>query len=390
MPTLNLNRRAVLFTLVLSFLPNVAGAASPTYICKKTATGAIAIRVSKCRRGETKLSNISQLQGANGADGVDGANGSNGADGSLRIYGDASSGPLTVSSSANLSTLNTQFTDITVDNGATLLVPSGTVLRCTGSFTNNGTILVGNYAIGAFIGTSAATAGTTTQLAPASAGISPSIASQGAFGTSAGILAGGTSGIGMATFFSLTGYTVLHPGPNGGGGGGAGFAGGGGGGGGTLSVLCAGAVTNNGTISAAGGDSTFFNGSGGGGGGIVILASKTSAANSATGTIDVSGGDGGPSAANTGAGGGGGGGVIVLMAPTTPTNAGTFTVSGGAAGANTAAVTSSPRVGGAGGGSCYGAGGGGSQVTTGNVSSGSAAGQVGQSYLTTADPTSLF
>lgn len=43
---------------------------------------------------------------------------------------------------------NFQFTDFSVAAGVTLTVPSGTVIRCTGTFTNNGTIVVNTGAPG--------------------------------------------------------------------------------------------------------------------------------------------------------------------------------------------------------------------------------------------------
>jgi hypothetical protein len=44
---------------------------------------------------------------------------------------------------------NFQFTDLTVVPGVTLTVASGTVIRCTGTFTNNGTVDVLGAAVGA-------------------------------------------------------------------------------------------------------------------------------------------------------------------------------------------------------------------------------------------------
>jgi hypothetical protein len=67
-----------------------------------------------------------------------------GTDGQLRIYGDGSAGGVKVSATTDLLTLvpngNFQFDNLTVDATATLNVPSGTVIRCTGTFTDNGSI----------------------------------------------------------------------------------------------------------------------------------------------------------------------------------------------------------------------------------------------------------
>ncbi len=361
-------------------------AAVSTVICRKNSTGKIVLRQRRCRSGETKLNNISQLTGASGANGADGMNGSNGEDGSIRIYGDGSEGALTVSSSQSLIPVGNQFTNVIINAGQTLTVESGTVLRLTGNFTNNGTITVNSYAAGAFLVISPTASNTVPSVAPAGNGVAAAPGSIGAFGTDAVLLVGGSIGIGMA---EAVARNLLHPGVLGGSGGGSAFSGeGGGGGGGSFVVLAEGAVVNNGVIQALG--TSVIQGGGGGGGGIVILASRTSVTNSNTGTISVAGGSGSPSTASNGAGGGGGGGIIHLMSPTTPTNTGTLTVAGGAAGSNAIAVTDSPRIAGAGGGSCYGAGGSGASVTTGNVSQSNSAGNSGISILTTADPTSLF
>ena len=83
--------------------------------------------------------------GSNGANGSDGMNGSDGADGQLRIYGDGTAGTVTISTDTDWTATpppndNYQFTNLTVAAGATLAVFSGTVIRCTGTCTINGTI----------------------------------------------------------------------------------------------------------------------------------------------------------------------------------------------------------------------------------------------------------
>lgn len=72
-----------------------AQAASGTVICKKKSNGTITLRSRRCTSSEAKVTNISGLTGATGPQGSVGATG---ADGSLRIYGDGSSGALSVPS----------------------------------------------------------------------------------------------------------------------------------------------------------------------------------------------------------------------------------------------------------------------------------------------------
>jgi hypothetical protein len=388
---MNINLRQVAKFLILLLLidasyPVEPAAAQNFVICKKRSNGAVRIRSNRCVRGETKINNISMLTGA---DGTNGTNGADGANGSLRVYGDGSAGALTISSNTILSEVNTQFTDVVINSGVILTVRSGTVIRCTGTFTNNGTINVGTHSIGAYLHDSTTGMGTSPTFAVGGQGIASAPAGQGAFGTNAAILQGGASGINISI---QTAKNVLRPGLVGGSGGGAGFSFvGGGSGGGTFTVIASGAITNNGSITADGQD--ISSSGAGGGGGIVILASKTSVTNAASGTISATGGDGGASTTTSGAHGGGGGGIIHLLSTTAPVNAGTLTVAGGAAGDNSTAVTASPRVAGSGGGSCGGAGGNGSNVSSsgsGNVSSGNAAGTSGYTFLTTVDPTSLM
>ena len=79
-------------------------------------------------------------QGAMGAPGVDGVAGT---DGSLRIYGNGSAGAHVVSVAEDWGSTppsNLMFTDFTINSGMTLDIPSGIVIRCKGTFTNNGTI----------------------------------------------------------------------------------------------------------------------------------------------------------------------------------------------------------------------------------------------------------
>src|SRR5712692_10304351 len=73
--------------------------------------------------------------------------------------GDGSAGNLTVSVSQNWDTtppVNPNFANITINSGQTLTVPAGTTIRCSGTFTNNGTltVLTGAVSAGAFSGLS--------------------------------------------------------------------------------------------------------------------------------------------------------------------------------------------------------------------------------------------
>jgi hypothetical protein len=82
-----------------------------------------------------------------------------------------------------------------------------------------------------------------------------------------------------------------------------------------------------GPIGATGGSSGP---AGGRGGGCIFITSPTL---SFTGTLDVSGVNGGAGGSNTGGSGGGGGGVVILRSPSFTTNTGTFTLTGGTGGA---------------------------------------------------------
>lgn len=351
------------------------------YLCVKNTLkvirGSISMRgaiktSSACPRGYSKILDTATFKGDAGADG------------SLRIYGDGSDGALAMASNTVSSVVNHQYTDVTINAGVTWTVPSGTVIRCTGSFTNNGTISVGTYAEGGRHGTIAA-GQLTAQAGAAHPGIGTSSASNGAFGTNASTTYGGGESGGLS---ASQARQILKPGPLGGGGGGAGFLSGASGGG-TVTVLCKGAVVNNGTISANGASTLVTLGDGGGGGGIVILASQTSVTNSASGTINVKGGNGSASMGSAGAGGGGGGGWSHFIAPVI-SSVGTIDFSAGLGGAATTNVSSSPRFGGGCGGSSYGGGGLGAAVSVGGTSNAGFNGDPGVALETLADPTSLF
>lgn len=328
--------------------------------------------------------------GAQGPQGDPGPAGPPGADGQLRIFGDGSAGPLAITSNTDLTTAapasnNFQFTDFTVDAGVQLLVPSGVTIRCTGTFTNNGVIIVFPGANGAKADFDAADS-TVFSYSPPGAGIALSPPGFGEVSfQAAGTLESGEGGQGIPPLAALF---MLDPGPHGGGGGAASPNGSsnafGGDGGGSFVVLCQGAVLNTGVIQANG----TSDDAGGGAGGIVILASRTSVENS--GAIEANGAAGGASDDGVGASGGGGGGIIHLLAPFI-TNTGTATVDGGAAGTSGAAgsIVNSRRAGGAGGGACGGSGGDGGEAAGADPDL-AEAGEPGHLLETPVDPTALF
>src|SRR5687767_14022841 len=82
-----------------------------------------------------------------GPEGPEGPSGPQGAPGELRVYGDGSAGSLVVDQPYTLLAEvvddgNTQFTDVTIAAGGELIVPSGLVLRATGTITVAGTLTV--------------------------------------------------------------------------------------------------------------------------------------------------------------------------------------------------------------------------------------------------------
>lgn len=152
----------------------------------------------------------------------------------------------------------------------------------------------------------------------------------------------------------------------------------GGNGGGLLLIEAAGSIRIEGSLYCEGGnglaaavsvpnaDLYIINpGAGGGSGGLVNLRSLKEIITTATALISVKGGNGSPAFGqaiphNPAGGGGGSGGYIVLHSPNNNTTLGTLNRSGGSAGANY--TTGSPNVGGAVGGSYAGIGGGGNNA----------------------------
>lgn len=305
-----------------------------------------------------------------------------------RFYGDGSAGALTVSSNTSWSSSpptgdNLNFTDIVINAGFTLTVPAGTVIRCTGSFTNNGTINVLQAVNGGrYFYYDTTTVAMQQFQAPGAGDSLQAAGNPGWHHTTSVGLRGGFGGKGIPRTMAASSFNQFRIG----GGGGAGNAyNNSGDGGGLIKIYCAGNVVNNGTIQANGSNNL----AGAGGGGIVILASSTQVTNDAAATITADGADGYQSTTFNGANGGGGGGIIIMAAPSV-TNAGATSVAGGAAGDNTTNVTSAVHTGGSGGGACGGNGGNGASVTTGNLSNAAGSGTVGYVIEINADPADMM
>ena len=310
--------------------------------------------------------------GPQGPAGEPGPAGPPGAPGVRLLYGDGSSGEHVVSSDATLDPSELLFTDFTVEAGATLTVPSGTVLRCTGTFTNRGTIVVQPYAAGGTLRTVLIEG--YPQVKPAHPGLAASSASLGTVATLGSSAYGSAGGVGLG---EARARSVRIVGPEGGGGGGGRDSWPGGAGGGTLTVLAQGPLVNEGSIQANGSSTPGGASVGGGGGGVLVLASATRIMNS--GALRAAGAPGSPALKEPsgnwglGGGGGGGGGLIVAVSPILE-GAGGLSVSGGAGGApaGTLAAGATGRGGGGGGGASVGEGGwgGGVGAGAGNVEAG--------------------
>jgi hypothetical protein len=346
-------------------------------VCQRKKSGALRVRSTECKKSEVVFA---------GALGPTGPAGPQGPGGELRIYGDGSAGARTITGIVALEDVNLQFTDLTIETGAFVGVPSGSVIRCAGTFTNNGLLTVVGGAEGAEV-----FAPSTASVHPADRaahpGVSPAPAMNGEqTDNTLGNTAQGDGGAGLP---ERQARRLLAPGLfGGGGGGGARSASGGvaGGGGGSLTILASAGVFNNGQINASSlGQPNLC--AGGGAGGVLIIGSRGTVTNN--GTLRAAGGKGGDSSNDCGAGGGGGGGIVHLLGPAI--NVGVVDVAGGAPGATGApgSVNLARRSGGGGGGGCAGKGGLGGPVFGSNPMAATAGnpGLVLQSQL---DPTSLF
>lgn len=306
-----------------------------------------------------------------------------GAAGPVSLYGNGSQGDVVVTASVQLATLipslDFAFRNLTVDPGVTLTVASGTVIRCTGTLTVNGTIIVEAGTLGSFAGGPAGS--------DPGAGLSRSPAQNG-LGNPDGV--GGEGGYGL-TYYQAA--AIYHTGPfGGGGGGGSALSGAGGAGGGAFTALSRGAVSIAGGIYADG-EAGRDPAGGGGAGGIVILASGTSI--NVAGVVAVRGGKGGDAAvANAsqtcGAGGGGGGGIVHLVSPTISVG-GSLLIGFGLRGFGPSMtfIVVPNRYGGGGGGACGGDGGRGG-TGMGPVDAAGSHGFTGVAVQSEADPANFF
>lgn len=285
-----------------------------------------------------------------------------------RFSGDGSDGNLTISSDLDWNATpptGIYFDNVTIDAAQNFSVPAGTTIRCSGTFTNNGTITVleGAEADGSASGLSVNGGPPISLTSVAHPGDTTGTASLGDSNNdhegNPTLLLGGKPGKGIPQAIAISSFSNFRIG----GGSGAGYNNMGNAGGGLLKVYCNGAIVNNGTINALGADG-FNDAIGGGGGGIVILGSRTSIDNS-TGFINVSGGHGADAGSFGGNGGGGGGGIIILVSPTAPI-LGSETVAAGTGGSNISirSVTNTSRTAGAGGGGSGGKGGNGGQISS--------------------------
>jgi len=295
------------------------------------------------------------------------------------FYGDGSDGSPTIVDGAALQTLR-NYVDVIIPAGASVSIPSGATIRCTGRFENHGNLVVQQGSPGGGVQLAAAFVQQhyppSVQVERGDALSSPATPAS----TESAPVNGAQGGIGLGTaVHSLPLSHYRH-----GGGGGTGTLGVlGGAGGGLLRVIARGPIVNTGVILAHGSAPAINRtglpgadgaGGGGGGGGIVVLASGSSVENAnptnsvdptTGGIIDVSGGAGGTADPLGGAGGGGGGGLVVFCAPTIVAN-GTTYLQAGLSGFPTLSPDSPTDQtvwsGGGGGGACVGNGGSGGPV----------------------------
>ncbi|WP_455200870.1 hypothetical protein [Kaarinaea lacus] len=309
---------------------------------------------------------------------------------SALFAGDGSAGTLNITANSNWvssNPANINFTDCSIAAGFTLMVSAGTVIRCTGDFTNDGTITVAPAGNNSVFGLHSQ--GSYSMRSPG-AGDAYSPAGQPGFSrdfvTTPITLVGGAESVGIPQSVAVSSWNRFRIG---GSAGSAHQSGSSGSGGGLVKILVRGAIINNGQISA---DGVSGSQGGGGGGGIVVVASLTSVTNASGATIEANGGAGSSFQANNGAAGGGGGGIVVMIAPTID-NSGTVSVTGGSAGASdptAGAVNIAQSSGGGGGGACGGNGGtGGSVASTGEANAASA-GSDGYVIELTANPATML
>ncbi len=299
--------------------------------------------------GATGPQGATGLQGPQGLQGPTGLTGAAGASGNLRVYGSGETGARIIPA-GTFADINPQYTNFTVPSNIVLTVPSGTVIRCTGTFTNNGTIIVspfaraGNAAVqdtsqsGNFVPPPALNV-------PASPGLSAGAAGKGVSrADDNGTISGGPAvpGLGISARY----LAVRSP------------LGGGGGGGGP-----------------------------GGAGGLIVLATPGPCVLT-NATLSAGGGAGGAGSSVNAPGGGGAGGLIHILAPTLTNTHLSATYNGGQPGAAATITSSTSNASGGAGGSFYGAGGNDSVGGTAPAAGNGTAGNI--LFTGTNDPSAFF
>ncbi len=337
--------------------------------------------------GATGPQGATGLQGPQGLQGPTGLTGAAGASGNLRVYGSGETGARIIPA-GTFADINPQYTNFTVPSNIVLTVPSGTVIRCTGTFTNNGTIIVspfaraGNAAVqdtsqsGNFVPPPALNV-------PASPGLSAGAAGKGVSrADDNGTISGGPAvpGLGISAR-----YLAVRS-PLGGGGGGGGPSGAGGAGGGAFEVLAQAGLYLNGTINADGA-AAASGGAGGGAGGLIVLATPGPCVLT-NATLSAGGGAGGAGSSVNAPGGGGAGGLIHILAPTLTNTHLSATYNGGQPGAAATITSSTSNASGGAGGSFYGAGGNDSVGGTAPAAGNGTAGNI--LFTGTNDPSAFF
>lgn len=294
----------------------------------------------------------------------------NGTPADAYLYGDGSAGALTISTDTNWAVAappNLHFSSLTIATGATLTVPSGLVVRITGSFVNNGNVVVqqwGGRGHVTYFDESEPDAGAPSWQVARSVAAGKGIAlsaSENGMRTKSRVVDEAAAGTTKSEAVLVETVRVGIEGGGGGGGCGRGASCVGGAGGGTLTVLAKLSVRNAGGISADGETPISRDCAGAGGGGVIILASSTSVENS--GTISAKGGNGWPNGiiANCSPGGGGGGGLVHFIAPT-QSGLANVVVAGGEGGSRYSPLLEASTDTGGAGGSSAGRGGGGASL----------------------------
>ncbi len=386
------------FTFSLLLTPFLQDALADKLVCAKNslpvkdgtvsfASGIKVVATTSCPRGYKQVLSTSSLKGSEGSIGPQGPIGGTGLDGKRMIYGDGSAGDRVISSDDYFDEIYFQFKNFTIEAGVKVTVPNGTVIRCTGTFTNNGILEVEpNYGTPYAIGS-----GVRFHSIPPHPGIGSTGAQNGYVSDDSGSSIPGAYGGGGLRIGEAR--NLLHPPLVAGGQGGATLSWGRPGGG-SLTIIAQDAISigTTGSILVNGYDPLPRVGAGSGGG-VLILASRTVVKLAAGASLEAKGSSGQGAENNAGATGGGGGGLIHILAPLVDDDGAQLDVSGGAAGSQgtPGMITANPRSGGAGGGGSCGSGGRGASVDNTTDSSDQAeAGGDGCVFKTDVDPTGLF